>query len=443
MSENNTDRREFLKLWAAGAAAVSAGVVGCEAPESAALAFEDAWRATGPGGPATGPADAGLSQEDGRWQVVRDQFLLEPGYTYMNTAGLGPTPRPVMSALMETWERLEQRCETGHGERAGVRATAASFLGCDEDELAFVRSATEGMNLVARGLDLSPDDEVVMTTHEHPGGAMPWFGIREGMDAGIRTFEPGVGGQDTLEKLAAALTPRTRVVMVSHITCTTGLILPVPEIAALCRDRGIVCVIDGAQAPGQIPVDLHALGCDFYVASGHKWLLGPKGTGFLFIRDEWLDRWRPSYVGAYSDAGFDLASGRFERLRPASASEYGTRSTPLLLGFQAAFELLSTMDMETVAARGRHLALGIREGLAGMDGVDLLTPEDAGASILTFRLPISGGDPWEWLNRLRADHGIRLRPVGEAGLNAVRASTHVFNTEAEVSRLLDVLGSVV
>ena len=434
MSDASTGRREFLKRFAVSAAAVSTGAVGCRGEDAGAPgAAVGAHQVVGEGWP----------QERPSWKAVRDQFLLEPGYTYMNTAGLGPSTRPVISALNEAWERLELRCETGHGERAGIRTKAAAFLGCDEDELAFTRSATEGMNLVARGLELRTGDEVLMTTHEHPGGAMPWFGLQEGIELGIRTMEPGDGGNDTLGKLEAALTPRTRVVMVSHITCTTGLVLPVREIADLCRDRGIMTVIDGAQAPGQIPVDLHALGCDFYVASGHKWLLGPKGTGFLFVRDEWLDRWRSSYVGAYSDTGFDLASGGFERLRPASASEYGTRSTPLLIGFGAGFDFLTTLGMEAVAERGAGLAGGIREGLSGLSGVEILTPQDAGASILTFRLPSSGGDPWGWLNRLRTDHGIRLRPVGEAGLNAVRASTHIFNTEEEVQQLVDVLGSLV
>jgi selenocysteine lyase/cysteine desulfurase len=296
------------------------------------------------------------------------------------------------------------------------------------------------MNLVARGLELRDGDEVVMTTHEHPGGAMPWFGLREDVGIVIHTVEPGSGGDDTLQRLADAISTRTRVVMVSHITCTTGLVFPVKEIADLCRRREIVCVVDGAQAPGQIRVDLHALGCDFYAASGHKWLLGPKGTGLLYVRDEWLDRWRPSYVGAYSDSGFDLASGGFDRLRPASASEYGTRSTPALIGFGAAFDFLSIMGMDQVAARGSQLAGRLRNGLTRFRGVEILTPADAGAAILTFRLPASGGDPWEWCNRLRGEYGLRLRPVGEAALNAVRASTHILNSEEEVDRLVEALG---
>jgi len=435
MIEASSDRRGFFKQCAAGAAVAAAGPAAAfgrrldpalaSAPhrESGALPFADGWRAA--------------HDERERWQITRDQFLLEPGYTYLNTGGLGPSPRSVIQACDEAWRRLELRCETGHGERTGVRERASAFLGCNDDELAITRNATEGMNLVARGLRLRDGDEVVMTTHEHPGGAMPWFAVGEESEISVRTFEPGSGGGDTLGLLSGALTSRTRVVMVSHITCTEGTVLPVAEITDLCRQRGIVSVIDGAQAIGQIPVDLHALGCDFYVASGHKWLLGPKGTGVLYVRDEWLDRWRPSYAGAYSDTGFDLATGGFEWLRPASASEYGT--PPLVIGLGAAFDFLSTMGMDVVSARGSSLAGRLREGLAGLTGVGMLTPVDGGAAILTFRLPASGGNAWEWCDRLRREHGIRLRPVGEAGLNAVRASTHLFNSEDEVDGLVGAL----
>jgi len=430
MSDANSNRRRFLKQCLAGAAVMAAGPAACRRHEagSDAASFADAW------------GSAGNEQE--RWRAVRDEFLLEPGYAYLNTGGLGPSPQPVISAFAETWQQLEERCETGHGRRAEVRRRACEFLGCAEHELAFTRSATESMNLVARGLQLADGDEIVMTTHEHPGGAMPWFGVREETPIEIRLIEPGAGGADTLERVRGALTARTRVVMMCHITCTTGTVMPVRQIAELCRARGIASVIDGAQAIGQIPVDLRALGCDFYVASGHKWTLGPKGTGVLYVRDEWLDRWRPSYVGAYSDSRFDLAAGVFERLRPAAASEYGTRNTPLLIGLGAALDFLSTIGMETVAARGAQLARRLREGLSRLGGAEILTPDDAGAAILTFRLPAAGGDPWDWCNRLRREHDLRLRPVGEAGLGAVRASTHIFNSEEEVDRLVAVLGGL-
>jgi selenocysteine lyase/cysteine desulfurase len=418
----------------AGTAVVAAGPAACVTDDAGAppsTSFADAWNAA--------------RNEQERWQSVRDRFLLEPGYTYMNTGGLGPSPLPVIDAVNASWRDLEVRSESGHGRRAEVRKQACEFLSCLEDELALTRNATEGMNLVARGIALESGAEVLMTTHEHPGGAEPWFALAEDHDIAIKTFEPGLGGNDTLERLQSALTSRTQVVMVCHVTCTLGTVLPIREIATLCRERGILCVIDGAQAPGQIPVDLHALGCDFYVASGHKWLLGPKGTGFLFVREGMLDRWRPSYVGAYSDAGFDLATGRFERLRPASASEYGTRNTPLVLGYGAALGFMSTMGMDRVAERSAGLAQRLRGHLEAIGGAEILTPTEAAASaaILTFRLPASGGDPWDWCNVLRSEHGFRLRPVGEAGLMAVRASTHVFNDEDEVDRLGEVLRELV
>jgi len=425
MMDETTDRRAFLKRFAAGAAAVSTAPV----VSSRTTSFADAWR--------TAP------NQEARWQAVREAFLLEPGYSYLNTAGLGPSPEPVLSAVQESSRRLEVHSETGHGERDQVREHAAAFLGCGMQELAFTRNATEGMNLVARGMTLISGDEVVMTTHEHPGGAMPWYGVREGVDIRIRTVDPGGCGDATLNRLADAMNERTRVVMVSHVLCTTGAELPVPELARLCRERDVACVIDGAQAPGQIPVDLHALGCDFYVASGHKWLLGPKETGLLYVRDEWLDRWRPSYVGAYSDDGFDLATGTFRRLRPASSSEYGTRSTPLLRGLQAGIRFLEELGPQSVFERGRSLALRLREGLEGLPAVDILTPLACGHSILTFTLPASGGNQNEWVNRIRRDHGIRLRPVSEAGLSAVRASPHICNGEEEIDRLLEVLNDLV
>ena len=432
MNHSDLDRRRFLRGALTSAAAVAAWPAACTPSEEGDTQADFA------------AALLAARSDQERWQIVRDQFLLEPGYAYFNTGGLGPSPEPVVAAVDEAWRSLELRCETGHGRRAAVRTQACEFFGCSEDTLAFTRNATEGMNLVARGLQFSSGDEVVMTTHEHPGGALPWFALREDTGIRIRTFDPGKGGDDTLERIANSLTARTRVVMVSHITCTTGLIMPVSEIVDMCHRRGVICVIDGAQAVGQISVNLQNLGCDFYVASGHKWLLAPKGTGLMYVHEEMLDRWLPSYVGAYSDAGFDLATGTFNRLRPASASEYGTRSTPVLLGLAAALDFLTTVGGDSVVMRAAYLADRLRSGVAPLSGVEMLTPAEPGsrAGIVAFRLPEEGGDPWDWCNLLRREHGMRLRPVGEAGLNAVRASTHMFNTEAEVDQLVEVLGTL-
>lgn len=382
---------------------------------------------------------------DGPWREVRAQFPLDPGLSYFNTGGLGPSPYPVLETVNRHTLALERISEPGHELVAQVRRGACEFLHCEEDELAITRNTTEGMNTVARGLPFRPGDEVLLTTHEHPGGAMPWFALARDSGIVVRTFEPGSGGDDTLERVRASVTPRTRVVSVSHITCTTGMVLPVRQIAALCRDRGVLSVIDGAQAVGMIPVDVHDLGCDFYATSGHKWLLGPKGTGLLYVRREMLDVWRATFVGAYSDEEFHLDRGIFRPLAAARAVEYGTRNTALILGLGAAIDFIRDLGIERIARRGRELCAYLTKRLEALQEVAILTPTDAAASgsIVTFRVPRPDFEPWEWANELKETHRIRVRPVGEHGLNALRVSTHMFNTFDDIDRLVAALGKMI
>ena len=254
----------------------------------------------------------------------------------------------------------------------------------------------------------------------------------------MRLFEPAPTASATVDRAVAALTPRTRVVSLSHVTCTLGQVLPVQAIADVCRRRGVYVVVDGAQAVGMFPVDLHALGCDFYAFSGHKWILGPKGTGLLYVSRRMFDRWRPTHVGAYSDEEFDLNAGVLELWPGARASEYGTRDAADAEGLTAAFDFIDGLGMDRVARHGRNLADRLVESLRGIDGIEVLTPSEPAscASIVTFRFPHSHWSPWEWVDKLRTEYRVRVRPVGEQGLNAIRAATHVFNTEGEVDHML-------
>ena len=427
------DRRTFLRRCASGAAAAAAGSMLASAQSASYSSSRPsiADLATAPG----------HVDDEAYWALVRRQFSLEPGLTYLNNGGLGPSPHAVVETITRELLDLERTSETGHDRVAAVRKTASSFLHCDESELAITRNATEGMNCITRGLSLSAGDEVLLTTHEHPGGAMPWVAQAKHGGIKLNLFDPGTGGADTLNRLAAAITPRTRIVVVSHVTCTTGLRLPVQEIAAFCRARDILSAIDGAQAIGMLPVDLHAIGCDFYVASGHKWLLGPKGTGLLCIRRQRLGQWRPPYVGAYSDQTYDLDEGTLEYVSEARCVEYGTRNTPLRLGLQAAIEFINTIGIARVAARGQALANYLQSRLEAPGVFDVLTPRppEASGAMVTFRLKDRPMDPWKWANALRSDHNIRVRPVGEHKLNAVRVSTHVYNTYEQLDCLIAAL----
>jgi selenocysteine lyase/cysteine desulfurase len=378
-------------------------------------------------------ADGGSPEDEDYWRMVRQHFPLTTERTYFNNGGLGPSPRVVLDAYREASLRLERICETGHEEIAPVRAKAASFLGCDTREIAFTRNTTEGMNIIAWGLPLRKGDEVLTTTHEHPGGAIPWLALAKEKGVSVRLFEPANTKEENLRIIERSLRRKTKVLSLSHITCTTGLVFPVKEISAICRQRGVWLVVDGAHPPGMIPVDLHELGCDFYASSGHKWLLGPKGTGLLYIRREMFDVWRPTYVGAYSDAVYDLDTLRLEYRREAEMTEYGTRNTPLILSLGAAFDFLSAIGMTRVEGRGRYLAGLLKKELAGMPNVQLLTPVEgeSSASIVTFR-------PTNMKTAALIDaltkEGFRVRSVGEHRLDAIRVSVHVYTSVAEVER---------
>ncbi len=417
--ESRDSRRGFLKK-------ILGGTLACCAGRCLAASLRDL---------GTGNASADPEDED-FWKLVRTQFPLTDERIYFNTGGLGPSPRCVIDAYLEANRRLERICETGHSEVKKVRAATADFLGCDADEIALTRNTTEGMNLIARGLPLRAGDEVLLSTHEHPGGAIPWLALAKDKKIKVRLFEPGESAARNLEIIAAQLSKRTRVLSLSHITCTNGLVFPVKKISQVCRDREVIIVYDGAHPPGMMPVDLSDIDCDFYAASGHKWLLGPKGTGFLYIKRDMLDVWKPTYVGAYSDSNYDLDALELEYKREANIVEYGTRNTPLLLAFGAALHFLSTISMERIAARGKYLADTLRGGLSRCAYIELLTPREpqSCASITTFR-PLRKKHT-ELIGELSAA-GFRTRIVNEHKLDGIRVSTHIYTSFEEVQRFIE------
>lgn len=378
------------------------------------------------------------------WNFVKQQFPLIDDLIYMNTGGLGPSPYPVIETIKSYMLNLESLSETGHELIENVHEKAAKFFNCDVDEIAFTRNATEGMNIIARGIPLKKGDEVIMTTHEHPGGAIPWLGVANDKSIRVRLFEPGATKEENLKIVESNITPQTKVVMISHILCTTGLIFPVKEIAELCHQNGIYVVLDGAQVPGMIPVNFHNLGCDFYTSSGHKWLCGPKGTGILYIRREMLDVWRPTYIGAYSDEAYILEKQIFKYQRAAKSIEYGTRNTPLIMGIGAALNFLEAIGMENISARGRALAAHLKEQLSKNEKVKMLTPLDPklSGSIVTFKILDDKKTHGDYVSQIKQQYNIRIRPVGEHGLNALRASLHIFNTFEQVDRLIEAINKV-
>jgi selenocysteine lyase/cysteine desulfurase len=258
----------------------------------------------------------------------------------------------------------------------------------------------------------------------------------------VRTFDPDLhSAAGTLDRLRALVTPRTRLIFVSHVTCTTGQILPVVEIGRLAAERRVWFALDGAQSLAQFPFDIASTGAHAYTASCHKWLMGPKRTGILYVRRDRLASLASTVVGAYSDQANSLHDRQVTLRSDAQRFEYGTQNDALVYGVESAIDYVRALGLERVWDHNRRLAEAFRTGLQKVASVELLSPADAASrsAIVTFR--VTGRDNRQLASALTARR-LRVRSVTEAGLDAVRASFHVCNDEAQVDTLLSAVNEL-
>lgn len=392
------------------------------------------------------PSVSSLNLQDGNrndekfWAFVREQFPLTHDRVYLNTGGLGASPYAVIDAVVSRINELEKISETGHSEQIwlDIKQKAAALLGCDAEEIAYTRNATEGINIVCNGLPLKRGDEVITTTHEHVGNAVPWLARQKRDGIVIKLFEPSTkSAQENLDRLASLISKRTRVISVPHATTTTGQVLPVKEIAALAKAKNLWFFIDGAQTAGMLNFNLHDIGCDAYATSGHKWMLGPKGTGLLYVRKSMLDTIQALEVGAYSDKSHDLQTGELTLHPTAQRYEYGTVSTPIFTGLGAAIDFLAQIKMEAVWARDAALATAFLNGLQEIPNVEVLSPLNTAerSAMITFKM--KNIEYLKLQSFLAEKYKLRTRGVGEGGVNALRLSWHLYNSFEDVNRVLE------
>jgi cysteine desulfurase/selenocysteine lyase len=401
-------------------------------------------RAATPGRPTVLPA---IDPADERfWRVLREEFPLTHERTYLNTGGLGASPYVVIDAVKAKTDELESICETGHDEQLWQRLkeSAGALLGCGADEIAFTRNTTEGINIVANGLPLKRGDEIITTTQEHVGNALTWIGLEKRAGTVMKFFVPSVKTQqENLDRIEKLITRRTRLISIPHVLTTTGLIMPVKEIARLAKSKNIWLFVDGAQAAGMIPFNLHDLGCDAWATSGHKWLMGPKETGLLYVRKEMLDTVAAKFIGAYSDGptGFDFEKGELSLNLTAQRYEYGTVSTPLRVGLGAAIDFVQRIGIENVWKRDKALSTKLFEELRVIPGVTVLSPEDDSMRSAMITL-MHEKMPYQELEAHLNTYKLRTRPVSEGGLAALRISLHIYNMPDEVETVLEGVRSV-
>jgi isopenicillin-N epimerase len=375
-------------------------------------------------------ADAGGAGDD--WDVVRAAFMLPDDRIYLNVATLGVQPRVVVDAVMEHTRRVAMSYPPAL-DWAGLKARVGRLLNADPEALVFPRNTTEAMNFVANGLELEPGDEVVTTLHEHIGGLCCWelLGARRGVVLRqVPLPAPARSAAELIQPILDAVTPRTRVVSVSHVLFTNGTVMPVQEIAAFCSQRGIVCVVDGAHPPGMMPVDVDGMGADFYASSPHKWLCAPQGTGLLWMAERWRTALWPTLAsGGWNDV--TLGAHRFNHL--------GTFDESRLAGLDAALRFHEAVGAARVYARIQELRRYLLDGLHALPRARIMTPDsDAlGAGMVAFALD---GVPALELQRVLAERAnVRSRVVSEYDYGWLRLSPHIYNSRAELDRVLELL----
>jgi selenocysteine lyase/cysteine desulfurase len=378
--------------------------------------------------------------------AARRQFLFPENVTYCNTGTLGASPREVTDALAGCIQRIERELPdwpyfqadgeplTGYQPLTEFRAEAGAFINATAEEIAFTQNATVGMSMLANGLELAPGDEVLTTNMEHSGGIGSWQLRAKRQGIVVKELPlmpvPQKGPDGIVEQFAAAITPKTRVIMFSHITSGLGIRLPARELCALARERGALSIVDGAQAMGQIRVDMKDIGCDAYVASPHKWLLAPKGTGILYIKRDV----QPRVWSTLASEGFDNQSaGAFRFMH------YGTGSLATVYGLQAALRFVNKIGMERIERWDAMLTKRLREGLARIPAARVASPADPrfAAAITTFGV---NGRTGRQLQDALWERKIRVRAQG--GNVGVRLSAHLYVSPADIDRVLEVVSSL-
>jgi len=415
-----TDRRHFLSR--AGAAALLLPAASLPAGQA-------------DGRPPALPApDLYLRDEEAYWTAVRKLFVIPADEVYLNNGTVGSCPWPVLQGVFDGYLETEKMAQDdpedypiwGYGPWNEFRDPLARFIGCSRDELALVRNATEANSYIANGVDLKAGDEVLLSDQEHPGGEQPWNLRAKRYGIVVKKFElprPPASAADVLSRVADAITPRTRVVFVSHITTVTGVVLPIKEICALARSKGILSAVDGAHVVGMMKVDVRDLGCDMYSASPHKWLQAPKGTGFLYVRDEAIDRlWNTIATDGWNDP--KLRAERFQRI--------GSSNVPALWGLREAIRMAEAIGMDRIEKRHRATCDRLLGEMQARGAESWTSPDPAlRCAIATVNVPPIARmelERWMWTK-----HRIRIRG-GEP--SKLRLSTPYYLLRADVDRFL-------
>ncbi len=416
------DRRRFLSQLLGGAAVTLA---------------TPAWLRAGE----TIPAGKGRGEDEAYWHRVKEQFSLAPGLILMNAANLCPSPYPVQETVFRHTRDVNRDASFQNRGKFGAlkeeaRRALAEYVGASPSEIAITRNTSEGNNSVVNGLDLGAGDEVVLWDQNHPTNNVSWdvrarrwgFTVRR-----VSTPDSCEDAGQMVDSFVAALTNRTRVLAFSHVSNASGAGIPAMEVCRVARERGILTLVDGAQTFGALDLDLHDMGCDFFTGSSHKWFMGPKEAGLMYVREESQERLWPTHVGVGWEGAEANGAQKFENM--------GQRDDAAVVSMATAAAFHEAIGPVAVEERVRGLVLAIRERLTdAVSGVRFHTPlaPELSAGVLVFALPgVSHGEVFQ---EVYETHHLACTGRGGA-FDGIRLSPHIYNTLDEVERAVEALAA--
>jgi isopenicillin-N epimerase len=366
--------------------------------------------------------------DEAAWERIKQQFVIDG--LHLNTGTLGACPLPVLDATFQHMRAFERIIGQEGIDYPAFKQEMEAFVGAWPGSVAVLRNTTEAMNNAAAGLDLQPGDEVLSTTHEHIGGRCCWELLAKRRGIVYRTFAPPLDPASDAALIAAwqqQVTPRTKVLSISHVLFSTGMLQPVAALVRWARSRGIISVIDGAHPPGMLVTNVQAVDADFYATSTHKWLLGPKGTGLLIVRPDRIATTWP-LIGSGDWAATDIR--RFE--------DVGTSNGSLVVGLRAAVAFQNAIGREAIELRTRALATKLFDALAMLPRVRLVSPRSATmrSAIVSFTMD---GTTAEKLQGYLGAARIRTRRIAEFGYEYLRLSTHIYVLPSDIDRTVELL----
>ncbi|MBN1939894.1 MAG: aminotransferase class V-fold PLP-dependent enzyme [Candidatus Aminicenantes bacterium] len=375
------------------------------------------------------------------WDAVRAQYLFEDNLIMMNNGTVGPMPKPVFNRLMGAFRRQAENPYDVYNFlpsfREAVRTKLAAFVHAAPDEVALTSNTTEGINFVVNGLDLNAGDEVLISNLEHPGGIGPVQ--LKAKRSGIVVKEVPIGPPhgDTAAIVSAfekAVTPKTKLIMVSHTCFITGLITPIKELSKMAHDKGLLVLADSAHGLGIMDLNMHDMGVDFFCSSPYKWMGTPCGIGLLYVRKDVQEKVWPTVVSS----GWDRTTGA-RKLDPS-----GQRADAMILALDEALDFQNRIGRVRIERRIKALSGRLKQGLAKTPGVKINTPADPYLSAGLTAFALEGVAPAKIVDFVREKYNLVIRTIGNtaAGTAGVRVSTPIFVTSKEVDMLLEGIGQL-